>query len=356
MVSNIICGTILDRSTARHILELSRIIHRAVTLALRSNKKHDFTRQTKSTWAISAAKNLDPLDEDIWRAKSEIASRHISFYEEWKAIKYEEHAWTWPKSKYSSSLWRTFQRAMDQNRPIYELRNWFSHEYGVRRTTVEAEQEQFERLLQEYKDLQPILKELIVNLEAGLEDILAWGNPYDVSSRSLLDDKQPGYTQDCKAVCLKIKKREENILIKRRQVDIEYEARRTRVARGEDPWGGEESVQTTEKVEEWCAQVGEHFQGVEYSEASDEVDEGIVVLTDEAPDSEGEEALGCIESPPGALIWGGDVLLVEGAVELPAILKQAGWGMILGLEMMMRLLGIVKPALAEVLDGIQAAV
>ncbi|CAO2656542.1 Nn.00g053450.m01.CDS01 [Neocucurbitaria sp. VM-36] len=297
---NLICGVVMSEKVAEHYLGLTRSLYKTALFALQSNKTHNFASQTQSTWAVAAAKDPEPQDEQISAEKGLIASRHVSFYENWKGIKYHEYLHEWPCPEYRGTLWKTFARAMDQDRPMYQLRNWFSHSFGGESTTLAVEQDMFQKLLQEYENTLPDIKELMTKLEEGLEDRLAWGAQSE--AYDLRFDEKPAYAQDCEAVLLEIKQKEEENQAIWRQAEINEKARLARLERERETgeWECEEWVPSEDLGAEW----GVGLQGIYdegWYERVLELTEGTEGLQESASNSEDVEAVECVESPPGAV-------------------------------------------------------
>ena len=319
-----ICGIVMSEKVAEHYLGLTRSLYKTAIFALQSNKNHNFASQMQSTWAIAAAKDPEPQDEQISAVKGLIASRHVSFYENWKGIKYREYLHEWPYPDYRGTLWKTFARAMDQSRPMYELRNWFSHSFGGEKTTLAVEQDMFEKLLQEYENTLPDIKELMTKLEEGLEDRVAWGARSEAYDRRF--GEKPDYAQDCEAVLFEIKQREEEKQARWRQAEFNEKARLARLERERESgeWECEEWVPTEGVDAEW----GVGLQGIcdegWYTRIL-ELNESTEVPQDSASDSQDEEAAECIESLPGAVPWNIENALVEGTEGLLATSKLEDW-------------------------------
>jgi hypothetical protein len=251
MESNIICGEVLSKATAEHYLELTQSLHNLITYTFDRDSKYGLASQKQDTWSLRSARHPDTLDESISDIKSRIHSRHVGFYEDWKQIKYEATV-KWPIPEYAGSLWETFSRAMDQNRPICEMRNWFSHEFGKRGGTLGVENEKFKGLQEAYASLLPALTELLEKLELALQDGAAWAPYHEVKARRS-EQNQPEYTRDTMAVQLELAARQEEFIARAKQSGIDYAARVARVERGEDPWESEEWVMTEDMGEEWVS-------------------------------------------------------------------------------------------------------
>lgn len=204
MVSfNQICGVVLSENEAKHYLVLTRSLYNTAHFALRSNRRHNFASQTQSTGAINAAVNSSFNDEDICTAKRDISSRHIAFYENWKDIKYRGYTYDWPQPEHRSTLWKTFALALDENRPLYKMRNWFAYSFGGYTTSLATEQENFNILLQEYEDILPGVEELMTKLAEGLDDKLASVDYHRARVYEPWYGKEkPSYVQDCETVLL----------------------------------------------------------------------------------------------------------------------------------------------------------
>lgn len=251
MDSNMICGEVLSRDMATHFLGLSVSLYKNITKALTSNGELPWSNQTAPMWAVDSARKPDPMDEAIVKAKGDVVSQHVRFYEEYKAIKYDDYTYQWPRGEYPESGWASFTRAMDQDQPIYQLRNWFSHELGRRTVTLGQEKENFGKLLSAYQDFLPVLEELMGKLEAGLEDGDAWASSPVVAERKH-DPQLPAYSHDCEAVLLRIRQQDEAREERMKEAERQYRARSARAEEEErDPWGCEEWVQTEEVGEEW---------------------------------------------------------------------------------------------------------
>jgi hypothetical protein len=194
--TNTICGEVLSKHTAQYFLELWHSLHINILWALECDTNHNLASQKLSTWTVRSTPTPDTFDEAIVIMKSKIASQDVSIYEEWKDIKYGS-AYNWPRSPYSKSLWTEFSHAMKLK--MWEARNWFSHNFGKRKTTLEEEKEQWCRLLQEYRELLPVIEELVGKLEAALGDEGAWMGSGDAFVK---DKIQPYYARDCIAVQL----------------------------------------------------------------------------------------------------------------------------------------------------------
>ncbi|KAF2847610.1 hypothetical protein T440DRAFT_403228, partial [Plenodomus tracheiphilus IPT5] len=175
---NKICGKVLREDQAEHMLGLTTFFLNNITRALASDEKINWSSQTASTWEIRSSNNADPLDEAIADAKSIVASAHVSFYEDFKAIKYNALSWTWPDAcpavMDQESLWARFWWAMDQDQHFYRMRNWCSHDLGVCKTTLADEMDMFQKLLESYRDFLPVVEELVGKLKHGVEDKAAW--------------------------------------------------------------------------------------------------------------------------------------------------------------------------------------
>ncbi|KNG44618.1 hypothetical protein TW65_08543 [Stemphylium lycopersici] len=250
MESNVISGMVLDKRTARHYVELLQTLYNTIIYALDRDNKCGLASQTQITWAVRAARRPDPLDEEITTVKSKIQSFHVGFYEEWKVMKYESRI-KWPVSPNKGSLWNTFARAMDQDRPIYEMRNWFSHEFGKRTATLEEENEKFEELLQEYIDFLPSLSSLLKKLEAALNDEAVWAPESAIKARQVREG-QPEYMRDSKTVQEELAAEHQRWLERMKQEEVDAEARLAQVkANLEDPWACEEWEKMKQEGEEW---------------------------------------------------------------------------------------------------------
>ncbi|KAL1795192.1 hypothetical protein ACET3X_007008 [Alternaria dauci] len=236
MESNNICGKVLSRATAQHYLELTQSLHNLITFTLDSDSKYDLASQKQDTWSLRSDRHPDPLDENISNIKSRIHSRHVGFYEDWKEIKYEA-AFKWPVAEHAGSLWRIFARAMDQDRPIYEMRNWFSHDFGKRGGSVEVENEKFNGLQEAYESLLPDLTELLSKLEQALQDEAAWVSEPEVKARKY-EENQPEYTRDTMVVQLELAARQEKLYAMMKLVEV-------------DPAAQEEWVMEEVVGEEW---------------------------------------------------------------------------------------------------------
>jgi hypothetical protein len=249
MESNYICGVVLSKATAQHYFELAQSLHNIATYTLDCDNRFGLTSQKQHTWSLRSARHPDPLDEKISDIKSRIHSCHVGLYEDWKAIKYES-AVKWPVSPYAGSLWRTFAKTMDQDQPIYEMRNWFSHDFGKRGGTLEVENEKFTGLQEAYGSSLPCLTEMLLKLEEGLQDEAAWVGQSEVKARRNEED-QPEYTKDTMVVQLEIAAAHEKFLASMKQAEIEFAARVARTENGEDAWGCEEWVMTEDVGEGW---------------------------------------------------------------------------------------------------------
>jgi len=247
-----ICGEIVSRDMATHFLGLTMSLYRNITKAVASNGELPWSDQTAPMWAVDSARRPDPMDEAMVKVKGDVVSQHVRFYEEYKAIKYNDYSYNWPQSQYPESLWTSFTRAMDQDRPVYQLRNWFSHELGRRTVTLAQEKEKFGQLLSVYQDVLPVLEELIGKLEAGLDDGDAWAPSPAIAERKH-DSQQAAYSHDCEAVLRRIREQEEAREERVRASERLYQANLIRMEEEKrDPWGCGEWVQTEEVGEEWC--------------------------------------------------------------------------------------------------------
>ncbi|CAN9365242.1 unnamed protein product [Alternaria alternata] len=218
MESNNICGKVLSKATAEHYLELTQSLHNLIIFTLDCDNKYCLASQKQDTWSLRSARRPDPLDEHISNIKSRIHSRHVGFYEDWKEIKYEA-AFKWPVSEHAGSLWTIFARAMDQDRSIYEMRNWFSHDFGKRGGTLKVENEKFNGLQEAYKSLLPGLTELLAKLELALQDEAAWVSESKVKARKY-EENQPEYTRDTMAVQLELVARQEKFIAMTKRIEI----------------------------------------------------------------------------------------------------------------------------------------
>jgi hypothetical protein len=202
MESNNICGTVLTKSTAQHYLELTQSFYNIATYMLHCDDEFGLASQKQDTWSLRSARHPDPLDEHISDIKARIHSRHVGAYEDWKEIKYESMI-KWPTSEHDGSLWNIFSRAMAQDQPIYEMRNWFSHDFGKRGGALEEENERFKGLQEAYKSFLPTLAELQLKLEEALQDEAAWVGHSEAKARRYEEDL-PEYTKDTMVVQLKL--------------------------------------------------------------------------------------------------------------------------------------------------------
>jgi hypothetical protein len=223
MVSNTICGATLTKYTAQYLLELSQALYNNITFALDCDSRYGLAQQEQTTWTVRSARKPEPIDDAIVIMKGKIASHHVSVYEEWKETKYSS-AVNWPWSSYGESLWSRVSHAM--NLPMCEARNWFSHHFGKRKTKLEEEQEHWKTLLQEYKDLLPVVSELVEKLEAALDDEAAWVQ----EGGALTNAKtQPRYAYECVAVLMVIAAAHQKSRAQKRQAlldKLDYAARK----------------------------------------------------------------------------------------------------------------------------------
>jgi hypothetical protein len=223
MGSNTICGVVLTKYTAQYILELSQALYNNITFALDCDNRCGLAKQEQNTWAVRSSRKPEPIDDAIVIMKGKIASHHVSIYEEWKEIMYSS-AVNWPWSQYEESLWNRVSHAM--NFPMYEGRNWFSHDFGKRKTTLEEEQGHWKTLLQEYKDLLPVVSKLVEKLEAVLDDEAAWVQ----EGGALTNAKtQPRYAYECVAVLMVIAAVHQKSRAQKRQAlldKLDYAARK----------------------------------------------------------------------------------------------------------------------------------
>jgi hypothetical protein len=261
MGSNTICGMVLTKYTAQYILELSQALYNNITFALDCDNRYGLAKQEQNTWAVRSSRKPEPIDDAIVIMKGKIASHHVSIYEEWKEIMYSS-AVNWPWSQYEESLWNRVSHAM--NFPMYEARNWFSHDFGKRKTTLEEEQEHWKTLLQEYKDLLPVVSKLVEKLEAALDDEAAWVQ----EGGALTNAKtQPRYAYECVAVLMVIAAVHQKSRAQKRQAlldKLDYAARKEyelRLPWKYQPWiqrdvSEAESDPEDDKVEETVYGVG----------------------------------------------------------------------------------------------------
>ena len=266
MESNNICGKVLSKATAEHYLELTQSLHNLIIFTLDCDNKYCLASQKQDTWSLRSARRPDPLDEHISNIKSRIHSRHVGFYEDRKEIKYEA-AFKWPVSEHAGSLWTIFARAMDQDRSIYEMRNWFSHDFGKRGGTLNVENEKFNGLQEAYKSLLPGLTELLAKLELALQDEAAWVSESKVKARKY-EENQPEYTRDTMAVQLELVARQEKFIAMTKRIEINDAAEAEWVVKEVE---GEEWVSDTEEgVIPW-ANIGEVNESLwDYASNTDE--------------------------------------------------------------------------------------
>ncbi|KAH6852863.1 hypothetical protein BKA58DRAFT_473546 [Alternaria rosae] len=203
---NNICGVVLTRRHAENYLQLTRSFHNNATYMLGCDNKSGVTGQKQDTWSLRLARHPDPLDAKITDMKARIQSRHVSPVEDWKRIKYE-------------------------SAPIYEMRNWSSHEFGKRGGTLGEENQKFKGLQEAYESLLPTLEELLSKLKSGLEDKAAWAGKYDGGPAG-------------KAAA------HEKLEAKRKQEEINTAAQLARIKNGGDAWGCEEWVVAEDAGEE----------------------------------------------------------------------------------------------------------
>jgi hypothetical protein len=234
------------------------------------DSRYGLAKQEQTSWAVRSSRKPEPIDEAIAIMKSKIASHHISIYEEWKDIRYERTV-NWPWSMYKESLWNRVSHAM--NLPMYEAWNWFSHDFGRRKTTLEEEQEQWKMLLEECRDLLPVVSELIEKLEPALDDEAAWVQ----EGGALTNAKtQPRYAYECVAVLLVIAAAHQKPRAQKRQAlfnELDYATRKEyelKLPWKYQPWiqrnGSEaESDPEDDKVEETVCEVatGDDDQGID---------------------------------------------------------------------------------------------
>ncbi|KAG9188175.1 hypothetical protein G6011_02098 [Alternaria panax] len=255
MESNIICGEVLRKATAQHYLELTQSLHNLITYTLDHDSEHGLASQKQDTWSLRSARRPDPLDESISNIKSKIHSCHVGFYEDWKDIKYGTEI-KWPKPEHAGSLWKVFARAMDQDRPIYEMRNWFSHDFGKRGGTLDVENERFNGLQEAYESLLPSLTELLAKLELAIQDEAAW-KPESTVKAQKCEQNQPEYTKDTMVVQLELAARQEKLIAMTKQVEIDHAVRLARLEEGLDLWVDEEWVMKEDVGGEWVGALEE---------------------------------------------------------------------------------------------------
>ncbi|KAH9878871.1 hypothetical protein J1614_002306 [Plenodomus biglobosus] len=249
--ANKICGKVLGKEEAKHFLGIVTTFYMVITQALTSNRNMDWPSQKVSWWDIKTNPDADHMDQAIVTAKSDIAMNHVISYEEVKALKYNDYRYNWPEAPYNESLWTRFWWAMAEDSPIYQMRNWFSHELGRKNTTLEQEKEKFDTLLQAYRDLLPVLEELKGKLGAALEDDAAWALHAEVRAK-MHDPNQPAYSLDCEAVVLRIKQKEEEIAARLEEETRLYEARLVQMEEEKsNPWGSSNWDYVDVVNEEW---------------------------------------------------------------------------------------------------------
>jgi hypothetical protein len=156
---------------------------------------------------------------------------------------------------------------MDQDRSIYEMRNWFSHAFGKRGGTLEVENEKFNGLQEAYKSLLPGLTELLAKLELALQDEAAWVSESKVKARKY-EENQPEYTRDTMAVQLELVARQEKFIAMTKRIEINDAAEAEWVVKEVE---GEEWVSDTEEgVIPW-ANIGEVNESLwDYASNTDE--------------------------------------------------------------------------------------
>lgn len=188
----------------------------------------------------------------------------MSIYEEWKGIQCNEAdaEVQWPKSKHGCSLWSQFHREMDDGHAIYQLRNWFCHEFGRRNTVLDLEKERSDTLLKAYQKLLPLLGGLITKLEAALEDDGAWAE-ISLAQARLQAGVWPEYGEDCAAVKEAIRAEEEKLRLERIAHEESFKAMilrsevegRARSARSQEgaatAWPAEDWIQTEVEESVW---------------------------------------------------------------------------------------------------------
>jgi hypothetical protein len=190
-----ICGGDLSRYQAQYFPEFSQSLCNNITFALECEDKHGLSSQKHTTWAVRTARSPDPTDKAIIMMKDKTATQHVSIFEEWKQMSFASAHWLW--SQHGESLWTRVYYAT--NYPFSDVRNWFSHQNGKRNTTLGEEQKTWKKLLKKYKDLLPVASELIIKLEAALEDEEAWERDASADAQSV-NKQQSHYTTDCLAV------------------------------------------------------------------------------------------------------------------------------------------------------------
>jgi len=292
MLSNQISGLMLSSFDSTTLLSFLYTILHKVDSALKASSSSPLLSQTQTTWEVLACKRPDAQAYSVTNAKKIIAADIVSMVEEFKKIKWE-YVMNWPVSPFKESVWSILGHSLEMG-TIYQIRNWCSHEFGIKESTLKQEQEKFETLIEHYKMLHPLVEELVEKLEAGLEDEAAWCGIIDFNDRRLACGAElPWYTKDCEAVQARLASEQERFRAMLEERDSRSEE--------EEVWVQVECMEDSG----WAAQCGEGPQdGLSWGR-TDNSDEGYEAEDDVSSVSDDEEDLAVAPMPVDGGEWAG---------------------------------------------------
>ncbi|CAN9281194.1 unnamed protein product [Alternaria alternata] len=214
MESNNICGKVLSKATAEHYLELTQSLHNLIIFTLDCDNKYCLASQKQDTWSLRSALSSRPPGPTHFQYQEQNTFTPRGILRRPERDQVRSRILSGLVSEHAGSLWTIFARAMDQDRSIYEMRNWFSHDFA--------------------------------KLELALQDEAAWVSESKVKARKY-EENQPEYTRDTMAVQLELVARQEKFIAMTKRIEINDAAEAEWVVKEVE---GEEWVSDTEEVNE----------------------------------------------------------------------------------------------------------